>query len=186
MKEHINAFPRMPSHYCRSRTQREYLESHLNVTTMYKMYRAFSADKKEGPVSESIYRKTFLTEFNIVFFVPRGDRCDLCEEHRVATEVNKIELPVDRVAKVLEHKRLSGNCTEERKRDRAKNIPVICFDLENVFALPRGDVSCYFYKRKLNCFNMTAILSATKDVYCVILTRACLVVQGTRWQMQLS
>lgn len=31
IKDHINSFPRMPSHYCRSNTSRDYLESNLSI-----------------------------------------------------------------------------------------------------------------------------------------------------------
>ena len=41
----------------------------------------------------------------------------------------------------------------------------MCFDLENVFALPRANVSNFFYRRKLNVFNMTAHCSVDKQGY---------------------
>jgi hypothetical protein len=39
------------------------------------------------------------------------------------------------------------------------------FDMQNVIACPRVNVSNYFYKRKLNVFNLTAHLSLNKCAY---------------------
>lgn len=50
----------------------------------------------------------------------------------------------------------------------------MCFDLQNVLTCPKGDVKIFFYKRKLNVYNMTAHLSFnnTKTVYCTIWSEA--------------
>jgi hypothetical protein len=67
---------------------------------------------------------------------------------------------------------------EERDKDRAENkraptgqtvtTAVICFDLENTFALPKAEVSNFFYKRKLNVYNLTAHCSVDGATYCAI------------------
>lgn len=36
--QHINSFPCIESHYCRTRTKREYLEGGLNLSMIYRMY----------------------------------------------------------------------------------------------------------------------------------------------------
>lgn len=46
------------------------------------------------------------------------------------------------------------------------NKPVISYDLENVFSLPRTNVSSAYYKCKLNVYNPTAIVGKTKKGYC--------------------
>ena len=43
IKVHINRFPRMESHYCRSTSSFEYLSSDLNISIMYYLF------KKEHP-----------------------------------------------------------------------------------------------------------------------------------------
>ena len=42
---------------------------------------------------------------------------------------------------------------------------VICFDLQNVYSLPKAEVSNFFYRRKLNVYNMTAHTSTDKQGY---------------------
>ena len=54
----------------------------------------------------------------------------------------------------------------ERDNDRKNNEQfTICFDLQNVFALPKADVSNFFYRRKLNVYHMTAHCSGDKRGY---------------------
>ena len=74
VREHINKFPTVDSHYCRAQSQRKYLEASLNISTMYTLYKAIHDD----PVSEAIYRQIFCTEFNLSFFKPKKDVCDKC------------------------------------------------------------------------------------------------------------
>ena len=64
----------------------------------------------------------------------------------------------------------------ERDVDRANlSIPLLCFNLDNIFPLPRGNTSSFFYKRKITTFNLTANLSFHRwtrekinEVYCRI------------------
>lgn len=44
---------------------------------MYQMYKQWSDERQKEKVSCSIYRKNFLTEFNIGFHKPLKDQCDL-------------------------------------------------------------------------------------------------------------
>ena len=67
----------------------------------------------------------------------------------------------------------SKNSTRaQRTLDRQNIQPetlVISFDMENVFSLPRCDLSSAYYKRKLNVYNLTARVLRTTKGYCAIL-----------------
>lgn len=55
----------------------------------------------------------------------------------------------------------------EKAKDREnKECPFLVFDLQNVLPCPKAEISNYYYKSKLNLYNLTAILSTTKQVYC--------------------
>lgn len=54
--------------------------------------------------------------------------------------------------------------SEEKEKD--VNEAVTVFDLQNVITLPKSNISINFYKRKLNCYNLTAYCSANKTTYC--------------------
>ena len=58
---------------------------------------------------------------------------------------------------------------KERQQDRDdKTNLIVSFDLENVITCPKAETSCFFYKRKLNVYNLTAHVSKTKQGYCAI------------------
>ncbi|KAK4880082.1 hypothetical protein RN001_008228 [Aquatica leii] len=60
---------------------------------------------------------------------------------------------------------------QERNRNRSnlqESVAVITFDFENVFALPKCNVSKVFYMEKLNCYNLTGHCSTNGITYCSI------------------
>ncbi|MES9881020.1 MAG: hypothetical protein ABW185_09085 [Sedimenticola sp.] len=77
IKDHIASFPRIPSHYCRATTKREYLEADLSVNKMYNLYIERCEERHIVPLKKHIYRYIFNTEYNIGFHVPKKDRCDM-------------------------------------------------------------------------------------------------------------
>lgn len=48
-----------------------------------------------------------------------------------------------------------------------------CFDLQAVVQLPKGQVSTFYYKRKLNTFDFTIYDATAKQKYCYIWHEAC-------------
>lgn len=139
IRDHINSFPRVESHYCRQSTSREYLESTLNIRKMYELYK----EKCDGPpVKEHIYRKVFNEEFNLFFYVPKKDLCDTCAEYKmkdVLTDSEKL--------KIEQHRMYKCAAKTERDLDRQnedKSTAIISYDLQNVFCLPKAEVSNFF------------------------------------------
>ena len=119
------------------------------------------AQTKNIPGKLHLYRTIFNTEFNIEFQSPKKDRCDTCE----AMKMN--DHPTD-AQKDAHDAHLAGKLETktERDNDRKNNEQfTICFDLQNVFALPKADVSNFFYRRKLNVYHMTAHCSGDKRGY---------------------
>lgn len=72
VREHINMFARVQSHYCRQKTQKEYLEGALSIKKMYELYTDFVKEKGCTPVKFCIYRNIFCKEFNISFYKCRS------------------------------------------------------------------------------------------------------------------
>lgn len=162
VRDHINSFNRVPSHYCRSSTTREYLESGLSIPSMYEMYTEKCQQNGQSPLKISMYRKIFKEDFNICFQKPRKDRCDICEEMKIVSEKGENSELYEKYEKHQEDK---CQTKLERDSDRSSDKLVICFDLENVITLPKADVKNFFYKRKLNTFNLTAHCSQSKSAY---------------------
>ena len=157
IKKHIDSFPRIPSHYCRHTSNKEYLEGKLTIQKMYEMYETNC--KRDGVTAEKlcIYRKVFNENFNIDIQKPKKDKCDMCEEHKIKSKHNTLSPEFDRIQK--QHRDDKIQTTSERNTDR-KNVAevVVCFDLQNVLTCPRVDISNFFYKKKAQCIQFDSTL----------------------------
>jgi len=159
--QHISSFPTIASHYCRSDTKRLYLESDLNVSKMYKMYVNLCLLESTPAVGIHVYRDIFNNDFNLSFYTPKKDLCDLCEEYKVLQKVGS-KICESKTEKYEEHCLKKSIMRIERDSDSNIDDPkigVLCFDLENVFALTKCNVGSAFYKRKLTAYNMTGHLT---------------------------
>ena len=125
---------------------------------MHSLYESKCAEDDKLPLKEHMYRKVFNCEFNLAFHVPKTDRFDVCEEKKVA-EKNGTELSEEVKTSHAKHVKGKLESKEERDKDRASDDPVLCFDMDNVFSLPKGDVSSFFFLQKedhllqLNCYS---------------------------------
>lgn len=165
IKSHIDSFPRMPSHYCRAQTRKEYLEANLSLAKMYNLYVEKCTQENAVPAKLHFYRLVFNSEYNIEFFVPKKDRCDTCMEFEAAQQA-KANTTQQENNKYKQHLQDKDETRKERDRDR-KNATtcIVCFDMQNVITCPRANVSSFFYKRKLNVYNLTAHCSLNKKAY---------------------
>lgn len=169
IKLHINSFPVIESHYCRAKTSKKYLEASLNIEKMYELYASQCTENGETPAKSSYYRKVFCTQFNLDFNKPKSDLCGKCEEYRFA-EKAKVCTP-QLTSDFEEHQRLKENMRTDRNKDRNnENVPVLCFDLQNVINCPRSNIGSLFYSSKLTVYNLTAHYSTTKKIYCCLWT----------------
>lgn len=156
VRTHINLFPRVASHYTRERTKREYLETNVHsVERMFKLYVQWAGENNvEKPASLATYRNIFNTQFNLGFFLPKKDQCELCNKWKTATPEERRDL-VRQYGVHLTNKR------EVRKlhlRDVSRVSPTLCFacfDLQKVLTCPRSEVSLCFYQTKLSLYNFT-------------------------------
>lgn len=166
VRAHIKSFPCVDSHYCRANSSRKFLESKLNITIMYDLYLESEFVINNQPVKLHKYREIFNTAFNYGFYIPRKDRCDACEKFQMTTDPSPAEKEGFDT-----HTGFKVAAKLERDKDRVndvENTAVICFDMENVFCLPKANVKKFFYKRKLQVFNMTAHCSVNGVTYCCI------------------
>lgn len=78
IKEHINRFPKVESHFCRAKTSKMYLHPDL---TLHKMFFMFLDDLQslgsKLKCSYHTYRRVF-KEQNLSFLSPKKDQCSLC------------------------------------------------------------------------------------------------------------
>lgn len=166
VKEHINSFPRVPSHYCQKDTSYEYLPGDLNISKMYKLYKIKCNEDGVTPEKSSYYRNVFHAEFKIKFHIPRKDMCDQCfrfshltdEEKEAQGELQKAHLNRNVLAKQM----------KEDIKEKASNneLNFIQFDLEAVRYCPSLNAKAIFYKRRLAVFNLTVYNTADRKALC--------------------
>ena len=148
IKNRIESFPVVESHYCRADTSRKYLEPGLSVIKMHELYKEKCEEEHLTPVSSQTYRKIFATEYNLEFHHPCKDQCVQCETVKRASKHEKLDLQ----SNYDKHIKRKKDAQEKKKQDKenaAKDPTFVTatFDLQSVLQLPCSDVSSMYYKR---------------------------------------
>jgi len=170
VREHINSFPRVHSHYTRERSKREYLESEVrSVENMHRLFKDWCSDKGiEKIPSVSAYRKVFNREFNIGFFVPRKDQCELCNRWKNALNHEERKTILQEYMKHLNDKKAVSALKKADKKSASATKCVACFDLQKVLNCPSSQVSLFFYKNKVSLYNFTIFDLRLKEGHCYL------------------
>ena len=145
----INSIPRIESHYLREQSTREYIDGGKSIAGMHRDYVAECKSNNKNYGNLTLFSRIFNEQFNISFFVPKKDQCELCTAYSNAAEDEKDKLQ-DQYENHLKEKEL---CREEKKNDKEcaeKNdkLVVAVYDLQAVLPAPRGDVSVFFLQIK--------------------------------------
>ena len=161
VKQHIESFPAIESHYCRASTSRSYLDPNLTIKKMHKLFLEKCTEDDDGvynnlkSVSEGVYRKIFCENYNLGFFKPKKDACEKCEGYtnmKNSAAINKennkellIELE-ERQKAHLKRKEEMRLLKHEVKR-RAAEDPTFyfaTFDLQSILQLPSSEASLLY------------------------------------------
>ncbi len=165
VRAHIEGIPRIESHYTRARTAREYICGSRSLADIHRDYVQECKDKKKPYATYSMFYNIFQNEYNIAFFAPKKDQCDLCvlfnNADGEAKENLKEKYDTHQCEKVLSR--------EEKKQDKTEgNAIVAVYDLQAVLQLPQGDVSTFYYKSKFNVLNFTIYDIKTNECDCFL------------------
>lgn len=174
IKDHINSIPRVESHYCRAQSKKEYIDGIRSLTSIYNDYKEARENADEPFATLPVFRRIFETEFNISFFVPKKDQCDLCIKYTNTTEDPEFDEEdrkylslKDKYDEHLAEKILSR---EEKKGDKIGaengNVVTAVYDLQAVLTCPRANSSTFYYKSKLNNYNLSVFNFGTKKADC--------------------
>lgn len=168
IRSFINRIPRVESHYTRSKSTREYIEGNKSIASIYRDYVQDCATMKVPCGNSTMFHRIFNYEFNISFFSPKKDQCELCTAYHNAQNEEKDTLKV-KYSVHLKEKELS-RAEKERDKELAKekdsHLVVGVFDLQAVLPSPRGEVSVFYYKSKLNSYNLTISELNLNNVEC--------------------
>lgn len=144
----------MESHYIRKNTTREFIEGGKTLADLYRDYKKDCQTKQQPYANETMYSRIFNKDFNISFFTPKKDRCELCVSYENAEGTAKENLK----PKYLKHLEEKEESRREKERDKGNISPdnvVAVYDLQAVLQLPRGNTSVFYYRSKLNNLNLT-------------------------------
>lgn len=168
IRDHINSFDFIESHYCRINTSRSYLPPTLNISKMYSLYEEHCKDNLiEKPATESMYRKIFSEEFNISFFKPKKDLCDLCHAYENSTTEEKEKL--EKEYSLHRENRTKARKAKDEDKERAltdQHFIAATFDLQKALPVPKSDVGLAYYKLKLQTYNFSIFNLGTNDGTC--------------------
>lgn len=162
IKTHIESFPRVHSHYTRARSKREYLETGLSIQRMYRFYKQRAAELAQRVGSFRLYRRIFNQNYNLGFFLPKKDQCEVCNRWKTAKDRRERLAMLQEYNIHLRQRKAIKTLKKNDKDSAGSKKCVACFDLQKVLICPRSDTSVLFYRNKLSIFNLTIFELAPK------------------------
>ncbi|CAG9773465.1 unnamed protein product [Ceutorhynchus assimilis] len=172
VKEHIESFPAVESHYTRKSSKRQYLDPSLDIIKMHELFVQMCKDKNLPTVSSITYRRIFCQNYNKSFFVPKKDQCMTCSEYTNASLAEKQDLE-ENFRSHLERKeasQLEKNKDKQKANTDPSFLSITC-DMEKVLQLPTSQRSLLYYLRKLNLYIFTIYEAPVpNDAYCYFWT----------------
>jgi len=175
VRRHIEQIQRVPSHYCRVRTRKEYyFEASLNFERLFKLYCEWVVDTglpSEEKATKSMYREIFMTECNIGFNEPLSDQCVIHARWRNGTREEREEMFEEYECHLSWYNYIKKTKAQEKEyasTDEGADFCLGCFDLQKVLTLPRSSISVMFYLRKLSLYNFTVFELFSNRGYCFL------------------
>lgn len=162
VKSHIKSFPMVESHYCRADSNRKYLDEHLNVSKMHRLYLMGKDPKDKEVASLRQYRDIFNSYFNLSFFKPKKDQCSQCAEWQ-SSEENAAKYQLHQDSKNFVRGLKKQDKERSRDKEQGTNVRVLTCDLEKVLYCPQSELGDFYYKRKLSVYNFTIFDCTVKE-----------------------
>lgn len=91
---------------------------------------------------EIIHSSTeYSEEYNISFYTPKKDQCNVCTAFENATETEKDDM---KGSYDLHHREKELSRIEKARDKEKKDCAVAVYDLQAVMQLPKGEVSVFY------------------------------------------
>nr|CAH7754564.1 unnamed protein product [Callosobruchus chinensis] len=152
VRNHISKFPTYESHYSRKRIKKKYLENHLNISRMYRLYleeREQSGLESENIAKEWLYPEIFNYEHNYSFRSPDNDTCDLCSQLQLQIHKRGYKPTIfEHIADSTNRYKIKSE-DKEKSRKNLLEDKVIMIDLQKCLLTPHLHNSQNFYSLKL-------------------------------------
>ncbi|KAL4718649.1 hypothetical protein ACJJTC_012105 [Scirpophaga incertulas] len=123
---------------------------------MYNLYKEWYDAAKYGTKCESLrqYRDIVNKHINLSFHHPKKDQCPVCHSYKNGPVTSEGKINFDNHMK---NKNLTRSLKEKDKRDSQNNAKIFCatFDLQKVLLSPSGEVSLFYYCKRLKVHNLS-------------------------------
>ncbi|XP_041982498.1 uncharacterized protein LOC121735662 [Aricia agestis] len=167
--DHVRSFVPVESHYIRKSSTKLYLDGSLTIPKMFQLYKDWFDSSIYASKADTVrqYRDLVNQNFNLGFFIPKKDQCDVCHIYRNKTDRTHEE--EDSYNKHLLNKNTARKFKDVDKRTAVESCGKILsavFDFQKVLSCPHGQVSVFYYKRKLSCLNFTIFDMGNKKACC--------------------
>lgn len=165
LQEWLNSLAKVESHYCRSSTDKLYLEPVWDsVRDLYRKYSAQCDSQGKTKVSRTTLLKE-MQKMNVSLYTPKKDQCNECTMHANGTlDNNSYEKHIKKKEEAVAEKE-ADKCLGKENRDEIRSYTV---DLQAVLLSPRLNAAANYYKTKLKVHNQVYYNLATKDVSCYV------------------
>lgn len=116
LKNWFDSLPKLPSHYCRKRTERIYFEGPFkDVQAIYNLYTEKCISDKLAPFSKALFVK-YKKENKFSIFKPRKDKCDMCASYEVGqVSENKMAVHIAHKDRARAEKEFDKQLSKENK-----------------------------------------------------------------------
>lgn len=174
VRNHIKVIPRMPSHYSRADSTKEYLlEDLCSVSDMHEIYLEWMAETHPDitPAKLRQYRDIFNTEFNISFFISKKDLCDECASWDNCPEEQRPALQASYRKHIADKDCAQALSQADKVLARMKtstSLVVAHFDYEKSLNCPKANTSIFYYRRKLTVSNFTIVDVGRNEDSCYV------------------
>lgn len=162
LKQFFASLPKMPSHYCRASTSKQYLEPIVeNKNCLFRLYIQECEKESKSPLSRWTMCRVF-DELNLSLFSPKKDQCDTCCSYKVGNIAEE---------EYRSHIKKKDMARSEKVRDKERarqldDVHVFTQDLQAVKLCPQLQASALYFKTKLCVHNFTMYNLANKEVTC--------------------
>jgi hypothetical protein len=143
IKTHIELFPKVPSHYTRAASHREYLPENLNISKMYRFYTDWFMQQNYTDVvmatkwqNETIFN----SQYNYSFFKPKKDQYLSCSTYEQSDDTIKVTLEEKQSLHLQRKEKVRSLKKEEIETADKSNMTVAIFDLQKVLSVPQSEV----------------------------------------------
>jgi hypothetical protein len=161
VREFIRKLRGTESHYNRKKSKRIYLSSELSIRKLHSIYNDQASEDLK--VKCSMFRKIFVTEFNIGFKSPASDTCSTC--CLLKEKIKNAPLGSHERMRLMVEKRVHTQRAKAFYAHMKENVPdstTFCFDLQQIQPLPKCPIQEAFYARQVNFYNLCVTDLATK------------------------